>query len=196
MRRVPIIPTIIVVSAILTMIGLGVWQLHRAEWKAGLLARYQTALSMSAEVPFPHGAQEIERSLYRRATISCGKVLERGAISGRSLQGEQGWAQTVRCATAGGPVDVSLGWTNAPGESAWQGGVVSGAIAPAGKGARLIAMPALAGLGDLAAPDPNELPNNHMAYAWQWFFFAATALVIYLLALRKRWGERSQPPPR
>lgn len=190
MRRVPIIPTIIVLGAILTMIGLGVWQLHRADWKAGLLARYQAALAMSAEVPFPHGEAEVAQALYRRATIACDKVLERGAIAGRSAKGEQGWAQTVRCATARGPVDVSLGWTNAPGESAWAGGTVHGAIAPAGEDARLIAMPAVAGLGDLAAPDPSELPNNHMAYAWQWFFFAATAAVIYVLALWKRWRDR------
>lgn len=190
-RRIPILPTIVVVGAILTMIGLGVWQLQRADWKAGLLARYQTALAMSAEVPFPHGAAEVEKALYRRATITCGKVLERGAISGKSLKGEAGWAQTVRCATARGPVDVSLGWTNAPGESAWAGGTIQGAIAPAGESARLIAMPAVAGLGDLAAPDPSELPNNHMAYAWQWFFFAATALVIYVLALRKRWKDKA-----
>ena len=38
----------------------------------------------------------------------------------------------------------------------------------------------------LAPPDPGDLPNNHLMYAGQWFFFALTALVIYLLALRKR----------
>jgi surfeit locus 1 family protein len=30
------------------------------------------------------------------------------------------------------------------------------------------------------------LPNNHLMYAGQWFFFALTALVIYVLALRKK----------
>ena len=44
----------------------------------------------------------------------------------------------------------------------------------------------LAGLEPLAAPDPRDLPNNHLAYAGQWFFFALTALVIYILALRRR----------
>ena len=38
----------------------------------------------------------------------------------------------------------------------------------------------------MAAPDPRDLPNNHLAYAGQWFFFALTALVIYILALRRR----------
>jgi surfeit locus 1 family protein len=37
-----------------------------------------------------------------------------------------------------------------------------------------------------ARPDPNDIPNNHLSYAVQWFLFALTALVIYGLALRKR----------
>jgi surfeit locus 1 family protein len=40
-----------------------------------------------------------------------------------------------------------------------------------------------------APPSPDDVPNNHLAYAVQWFFFAAVALVIYALALRKRWRE-------
>jgi surfeit locus 1 family protein len=37
-----------------------------------------------------------------------------------------------------------------------------------------------------AAPDPRDVPNNHLSYAVQWFLFATTAIVIYGLALRKR----------
>jgi surfeit locus 1 family protein len=37
-----------------------------------------------------------------------------------------------------------------------------------------------------ARPDPNDIPNNHLAYAVQWFLFAGVALVIYALAVRKR----------
>ena len=33
------------------------------------------------------------------------------------------------------------------------------------------------------------IPNNHRMYAVQWFAFAAIALLIYGLALRKRWKE-------
>ena len=49
-----------------------------------------------------------------------------------------------------------------------------------------MATPPLAGLEANAIPDPSEIPNNHFAYAIQWFLFAATALVIYTLALMKR----------
>ena len=31
------------------------------------------------------------------------------------------------------------------------------------------------------------IPNNHLSYAVQWFLFALTALVIYVLAVRKKW---------
>jgi surfeit locus 1 family protein len=55
-----------------------------------------------------------------------------------------------------------------------------------GRYIRLIAETPQAGLEPLAPPDPGDLPNNHLAYAVQWFFFAATALVIYVLALRRR----------
>ena len=50
--------------------------------------------------------------------------------------------------------------------------------------------PPQAGLTQLAAPDPRDVPNNHLSYAVQWFLFAVTALVIYGLALRKRWREQ------
>jgi cytochrome oxidase assembly protein ShyY1 len=40
-------------------------------------------------------------------------------------------------------------------------------------------------------PDPREETNSSWAYTGQWFLFALTALVIYVLALRKRWRERA-----
>jgi cytochrome oxidase assembly protein ShyY1 len=30
------------------------------------------------------------------------------------------------------------------------------------------------------------MPNNHLAYAVQWFLFAAIALIIYIIAVRRR----------
>ncbi len=51
---------------------------------------------------------------------------------------------------------------------------------------KLVADEGQGGLEPLARPDPANLPNNHLAYAGQWFFFALTALVIYVLALRAR----------
>ena len=64
-------------------------------------------------------------------------------------------------------------------------------IAP---GPRLVADPPVAGLQANAVPDPSDLPNNHLSYAGQWFLFAATALVIYVLAVRRgKSAGKDQP---
>lgn len=189
-RKLPVLPTLIVAAAVATMIALGIWQLQRKQWKENLLARYHAAETMSADVPWPRTPAETERALYRHARLSCDRVTGIGAIAGRSAQGEAGWAHVATCQIdGGGSADIALGWSREPGDVAWGGGGVSGFVAPAGKGARLVASPPQAGLAQLAAPDPLDLPNNHLSYAVQWFFFAATAAVIYALALRKRWRE-------
>ena len=42
------------------------------------------------------------------------------------------------------------------------------------------------GLRASGVPSADDTPNNHFAYAVQWFLFAAAALVIYILAVRRR----------
>ncbi len=37
-------------------------------------------------------------------------------------------------------------------------------------------------------------PAVHRGYAATWFAFAAVALIIYALALRKRWNEKPASP--
>lgn len=193
-RRVPIVATLIVLAAVATMIWLGVWQLHRLQWKEALLAHYHRAQAMSADVPFPIRPGDVEAKLYRHAAVTCARVLSTGAIAGRSAHDESGWAHVARCALAGGgEADVVLGWSQQPDDVKWAGGAATGVIGPGRSGeARLIAGPPLAGLQANETPDPRGIPNNHLSYAVQWFFFAATALVIYTLALRKRWrSERA-----
>jgi cytochrome oxidase assembly protein ShyY1 len=43
----------------------------------------------------------------------------------------------------------------------------------------------------LKPPSLDSIPNNHRFYALQWFFFAATAVLIYVLALRRKRDERA-----
>jgi surfeit locus 1 family protein len=50
----------------------------------------------------------------------------------------------------------------------------------------LIAAEPVAGLAANPAPDLKSVPNNHLAYAVQWFLFAGVAVVIYILALRRK----------
>lgn len=175
------------------MIGLGVWQLQRMHWKEELLARYEHAATSAEAVTFPLTDSDPHRLLYRKSSLDCHKVRSTGAISGRNRDGQAGWAITAHCAVSGGEAEVALGWTRDPAPRDWQGGPVTGTIAPMGEsGVRLIADPPLAGLEALAHPDPSEIPDNHFAYAMQWFFFALTALVIYGLAFRRRLAREGQ----
>ena len=188
LRSIPIIPTIVVLAAAATMVALGIWQLGRAEEKAALIAKYEAAMVSAEPQPFPaDGGGAFEGDLFHPTAFDCTKVLSREAISGRAENGRSGFAQIVRCETGRGPADVKLGWSDRPDFPDFQGGSVAGLITPGGAdGARVQADPPLAGLKPLAKPDPRDLPNNHLAYAGQWFFFALTALVIYWLAIRKR----------
>ena len=188
-RRWPLLPTLIVAAAVATMIGLGVWQLRRAEWKADLLARYSQAQAMNANVPWPRTPTEMERALFRWSQFRCERVLGIRSGAGTSIRGEKGWRHTARCAIdGGGEAEVALGWSAEPRTPQWNGGEVSGTIGPGGEfGGVLYTAQVAPGLQPLAPPDPKDVPNNHLAYAGQWFFFAFTALVIYVLALRKRW---------
>jgi surfeit locus 1 family protein len=191
MRRLPIIPTLIVVAAVALMIRLGFWQLERLHEKEALIASAQLALRTSAEAEWPRAKSDIEGVLYRHARLDCGKVVSQTATSGQNAKGEAGWAQVANCALAGGGVaKVVLGWSPLPPKAQWQGGPVTGVIAP---GPRLVAVPAQAGLAENALPDPANLPNNHLSYAVQWFLFAGVALIIYALAVRKRLAD---PGPR
>ena len=183
-RRVPIVATLIVAAAVATMIALGVWQLRRAEWKEDLLAQYRQAQAMSSNVPWPRSEAELERALFRWSQFDCQRVLGMRVTAATAADGSKGAAQIARCAIdGGGEAEVALGWSGPTGQVRWEGGDVSGII-----GARGVLHTAQVpqGLKPLAPPDPNEVPNNHLMYAGQWFFFALTALVIYVLALRRK----------
>jgi surfeit locus 1 family protein len=184
LRRVPVVATMIVLVAVGIMVRLGFWQLDRLHQKEALLARYAAARSMSADAPFPQSAAAVQNLLYRHSTVECLHVSEATSKAGHNASGASGLARTVTCDLAGGgKASVVLGWSTAPVTPNWRGGVVQGIIAP---GPRLVADPPLAGLQANARPDPADVPNNHLSYAVQWFLFAATALVIYGLALRTR----------
>ncbi len=186
-RRIPAFATIVVLAAVATMIALGVWQLQRKGEKEALLAHYARAAGMNSDVVWPQTPADYPGALYRHALIECARVESIAAVAGRSQTGRTGWAHVAQCRLPDGrDAAVAIGWSEQPQSPAWDGGNVGGFIAPAGKGIRLVAAPAHAGLAQLAAPDPQNIPNNHLSYAVQWFFFAATALVIYILALRQR----------
>ena len=190
MIRLPLIPTILVAGAVATMIALGIWQLGRADEKEALIARYTDAARSEATVPFPRTATEIEDALYRRSSFSCDEVVSQTSKAARNASGRSGVGQVAICSDGQSEVETVLGWALRPDIVAYEGGEITGWLAPLGEGVQLVADPPLAGLEQVARPDPQDTPNNHLAYAGQWFFFALTALAIYILALRKRGGRR------
>lgn len=187
--RFPLIATIIVVLAVATMIGLGIWQLQRKGEKEALLASYRAASAQPA-IAYPVVPDPEHLPLYRKSSIVCLEVVGWKAVSGKNANGKAGLAHLAECRTGGaeGPgARIAIGWSERPMRPDWTGGSVAGVIAPDGERLiRLVATKAPDGLQPLAPPSLADIPNNHLLYAIQWFFFAAAAAVIYLLALRKR----------
>jgi surfeit locus 1 family protein len=187
-RRIPMIPTLIVLAAVAVMVRLGFWQLDRLGQKEALIERLRANAGNPVAVAYPSSRAAAQPLLYRRSKVDCSSAADWQSVSGRNAQGQDGWVHIVRCPIAEGrTADVVAGWSPGLTKPQWTGGEVTGYISPGGKaGTRLVADPPLAGLIANARPDPSSLSNNHLSYAVQWFLFALTALVIYALALRKR----------
>lgn len=188
MKRLPIVPTLVVGIAIAIMIALGVWQLQRMAWKEALLAEYATAADRPS-VAWPAVPDPEELPLYRKSSVNCLTVTGWRSSSGRNARGQAGWVHIAACSTgAEGPgAQVVAGWSTRPDDPVWTGGQVSGVIAPdSAHLIRLVATPPVAGLGAVQPPSPEDIPNNHWAYAIQWFLFAGLAAVIYGLAVARR----------
>lgn len=187
--RIPIIPTIIVASAIAVMIVLGFWQLGRMAEEQERVASWEL-LDPAETVPFPFGAGDTSASLYRQSSVTCDRVDGIAPRAGYSAKGETGWTYMAACRTReGDQAEVALGWSRNPNANpVWSGGEAKGIVGRGlGESVRLVAMPPLAGLAANKRPAPDgEKVEMHLSYAGQWFFFALTALVIYVLALRAR----------
>lgn len=188
-RRLPVIPTIIVAAAVAVMIGLGIWQLQRARWKQELLAQYARA-QQAPPITWPTVPLRKEQlPLFRHATGVCLEPIGRRSAGGENLSGEPGFIHIVDCRTGteGPAMSVVVGWSKDPNaKTNWAGGPVSGIIAPDRRsGMRLVAATPAPGLEASAPPSIDSIPNNHLSYAVQWFAFALVALVIYGVAVRK-----------
>jgi surfeit locus 1 family protein len=197
-RRLPVTPTIIVAAAVALMIGLGVWQLQRAKWKEGLLTRYSRAEKLPPIAWPTVPLRDAQLPLFRHATGVCLRPVGKRAVAGENRAGEPGYVHIIDCVTgAEGPgMSVEVGWSKDPNAKAnWSGGPVSGIIAPDRRSRmRLVAASAPPGLQPSAPPSIGSIPNNHRFYAVQWFSFAAIALIIYGLAVRKRLKDEPAKP--
>ena len=197
MRRIPVLPTALVALAVAAMIALGLWQLLiRLPEKEAQLAQLAANPTRPA-VAYPSVPDDA--LLFRRASGLC---LQPTAIR-LAGAGASGYRAIADCrAGAEGPgLTVQLGTTRDPKAAiAWRGGAVSGYLTHAPdtrpliatlfdhtpRRLMLVADTPPAGLARNSPPDLAAVPNNHLAYAGQWFFFAAVASIIYTLAVRRR----------
>ena len=203
MSRPPVMPTLIVAAAVATMIALGVWQLGRSEEKAALLAEYARAASLPAldlDPLLDRGDARLPPLAFRRALVAChARDAEPELRGGRSRDGASGYSWFVPCRPGAGGLAgrlvVNAGWTALPeeGRRLTLDGPVAGTLGSVRDEGRIVLTAASAPppLRPSAPPRIDEIPDNHLVYAFQWFFFAAAALVIYVLALRRRLSRRN-----
>src|SRR3954467_5621201 len=96
--RFPLLPTLLVAAAVVAMIGLGIWQLRRADEKEALQARY----SRNAGLPpiARHAVAVADRALlFRRAPAFCLEVTQWRVTGGQSAGGRGGTRFIAACRT-------------------------------------------------------------------------------------------------
>jgi surfeit locus 1 family protein len=187
----------VLLVALPILIGLGVWQLHRAEWKADVLLR----LEANAEAPLVdlRGRPIPDDAEFRqvRLTLSCPAATpERRA--GRNAEGQSGYAHLLPCATDEEPVWRNLGWTARPDPMPVDGGTVEveGRLVRDRTGDWvLFETTTRPGLQPSAAPTVDTIPDNHRLYAVQWFSFAVILAAIYGAYLVRWRRQLAAAPP-
>jgi surfeit locus 1 family protein len=194
-KLIPIVPTLLVLIAVAVMARLGFWQLDRMHQKEMAIRDYRAALNEPMVSDLNSDRLIDYPTPYTKVRVICDRVVELRVIAGRNISGQPGWAHHATCSyrgPGGGLAEkrIIAGWSRDFAPIAFPAGPVSGLMVPDKASEpwhwHIVVDPPLAGLEPNAKPDPNDIPNNHWSYAIQWFLFAATALVIYALALRKR----------
>lgn len=206
MRRLPVLPTLIVAVAVAAMVWLGFWQIRRAHWKEDLLAQYAIAQAMPAVDldPLLDGRTMLPPLSFRRALVTChARDVVPEVIAGRSAADLPGQVYYILCRPGApglaGRIRINAGWAERPGAATrlTLDGLVAGRLGlveadgPVTLAAATPAPPLAASEG----PNVANIPNNHRFYAVQWFAFAAIALIIYLIALRRRGAPKLPPEP-
>ncbi len=207
MRRPPVLASLIVLVLVAILVGLGVWQLQRARWKADLIARLEAAPALPELGPsdFEEAMLGLRSVQYRRASHVCrpGRVRPYDLKGGSSQSGEGGFLVLVSCRPNDKPPDIVIvaGWTRDAGamrrtfevDTFFEGLVIERPYgdAPGRPQFMLIPTTAIPELAPARLPSPRDLPDNHLAYAGQWFGLAVALLAIYGVWLRRRRVPRA-----
>lgn len=201
--RLPLGATLVTLFAVPLLLALGAWQLQRAQWKADLIAEAGRARTLPPVAPrewFRAMVGELSVQ-FRRAVVDCrpGRVKPYDLRGGQSAAGQGGYTVLVNCGDQRRAPDLVLavGWADRPGtapllvDATFTGTVVERPYGDAPNRPRflVIADKPVPPLAPTRQPDPADLPNNHFSYALQWFAFAATLGVIYLVYARG-WRRR------
>lgn len=198
--RLPIGATLLTLAMVPVLILLGLWQLERREWKHAMIAELQRAPSLPPVAPREFFASMVsEKSLqFRRAEVDCrpGRVTPYDLKGGTSATGEGGYLVLVACRAGARPdLVVVAGWTARPDaikslvvDTSFSGTVIERPYGKALGRPRFMLIPATAvpPLLPSRLPTVDDLPDSHLSYAMQWFAFAATLSVIYVVYVR-RW---------
>ena len=153
-RRVPVIPTIVVIIAAATMVALGVWQLGRKEEKEALLATF--ARNASDTQVRDLGEVKPQEATYRRVRFDCRSPANWNAVAGRSATGRSGYVHRYECGVYAGQVAAlvtgEIGWSPGPQQPDFAGGQIVGRLAALGDGYKIVSETGLAGLEPSAQP--------------------------------------------
>lgn len=124
-------PTVFTVPAVLLMLGLGIWQLERLQWKEALIAE-RTERTSAAAIALPGPATDVADLEYYRVLITGEFLHDKEIFLGaRSLNGNAGYHVVTPFRLADGRVlFVDRGWIPLSRKAAEtrQAGEVKGAV--------------------------------------------------------------------
>ena len=104
-------PTVVTLPTLAVLVGLGVWQLERLEWKTGLITLFEERVSAMAVAP-PDRIDDIENWRYRRIAVSGNFLHDREIqITGKPFKGSAGFHVVTPLQMTGGRIVlVNRGW--------------------------------------------------------------------------------------
>ena len=165
-------------------------QLQRREWKAGLLQQLTAAQGQPPlGVDALRGRADVS---YRKLRVVCAPrtvpVTEQG---GESAFEGGGTLYVAPCHAGGITLPVVAGWSMRPRAvtSLTLPAVVTGTVAKQNGRYLLVSDTATPPLAKPLQPSLDDIPNNHLQYAFTWFAMAGVLAVIYVVYVRRWRGE-------
>jgi len=196
-RGVPVGATVLTLVMLPVLLALSYWQFAiRRPWKHDLVARLEAARTLPplklAEVS---AARDPAALQYRRAALECrpGRVAPYDVKGGTSAADDGGFLILVACAAHPDVVAVA-GWTLRPDtvptitvDTRFTGTLIVRPYGSTPGRPRFMLIPttAVPPLVPSRVPTPDDLPDSHLSYAFQWLAFAVTLAVIYGVYLRQ-----------